>query len=296
MDLHLLAHFDALVRSGSVSRAAERLGLSQPAMSAALARLRELLGDPVLVRSGRTMAVTDRARELHARLAPLLGEWLSATETRAFAPDTSARSFVLVATDYVQFLLLPRLAHALEEAAPRVRLKVMPTNPVQTVQMLDSGHAEFVVGHVDDPPETLRSRRLHDESAVCLVRTGHPALANGWSLATYGRSRHIQVTSNAYRNFSAALAQSLAALDVRCEIAITVPSYLATPHIVAASDFVATLPRSIATAFAATLPVSIVPLPVEMPGISLSLLWHERHHHDPAHRWMRDLIAATLAE
>ena len=295
MDLHLLAHFDALVRSGNVSRAAERLGISQPAMSAALARLRDLLGDPLLVRSGRTMAVTDRARELHGRLAPLLDEWLSATEPRAFAPDTAARSFVLVATDYVQFLLLPRLAHALESSAPGVRLKVMPTNPVQTVQMLDSGRAQFVVGHFDDPPETLRSRRLHDERALCLVRTGHPALAGGWSLATYARSRHIRVTSDAYRNFSAALAQSLATLDVRCEIGITVSSYLATPHIVAASDLVATLPRSIAAAFAATLPVTVVPLPVAMDGISLSLLWHERHQHDPAHRWMRDLIAATLA-
>jgi DNA-binding transcriptional LysR family regulator len=295
MDLHLLPHFDALVRTANVSRAAELVGITQPAMSGALGRLRELLGDPILIRSGQKMVATQRALELHRTLAPLLEQWLDATEPRAFAPDTSTRTFSLVASDYMQFLLLPKLARALEQRAPRARLRILPTNPVKTLEMLESGHAELVIGHVENPPASLRSRSLHQEVAVCLLRRDHTALGEEWNLQTYARLRHIQVTSSAYRNFSDALTRALSGLDVNLDVGITVSSYLATPHIVAASDLVATLPQSIATEFAHTLPLAIVSLPVDMPHISISLFWHERHQKDNAHRWLRELITSTLA-
>ena len=189
VDLHLLPHFDALVRTANVSRAADLLGISQPAMSGALGRLRELLGDPILIRSGHAMVLTQRALELHGALAPLLEQWLEATEPfRSFAPDASTRTFSLVASDYVQFLLLPRLAAALEHTAPRARLKVLPVNPIKTLEMLESGHVEFVIGHVDNPPDSLRSRPLYEEAAVCLVRRDHPARSLSWALDTYAGS------------------------------------------------------------------------------------------------------------
>jgi DNA-binding transcriptional LysR family regulator len=295
MDLHLLPHFDALIRTVNVSRAAEVVGITQPAMSGALGRLRELLGDPILIRSGQKMVATQRALELHRTLAPLLEQWLDAIEPPSFAPDTSTRTFSLVASDYMQFLLLPKLARALERNAPRARLRVLPTNPVKTLEMLETGHAEFVIGHVENPPGSLRSRSLHAEVAVCLLRRDHAALSEDWNLQTYARLRHIQVTSSAYRNFSDALTRTLSSLDVNLDLGITVSSYLATPHIVAGSDLVATLPQSIAVEFARALPVAVVSLPVEMPVISISLLWHERHQKDLAHRWLRELIASTLA-
>lgn len=296
LDLHLLSHFDALVRAGSVSRAAEMVGITQPAMSGALRRLRELLADPVLVRSGRGMAATGRAIDLHRELAPLLAQWKAATEGRAFDADTSTRTFTLVASDYMQYLLLPGLARALRRRAPRARLRVLPTNPVKTIEMLESGQAEFLIGQVTEPPAPLRRRALHRELAVCLARRGHPALDEPWDLDAYVRQRHIQVSSVAYRNFSDAVTKALGGRSMRLDVGLVLPSYLAAPHVVAASDLVATLPKSIAEEFARTLPVEVLALPADMPVISISLLWHNRHQADPAHRWLRELIVSTLAE
>ena len=293
VDLHLLPHFDALVRTANVSRAADLLGISQPAMSGALGRLRELLGDPILIRSGHAMVLTQRALELHGALAPLLEQWLEATEPfRSFAPDASTRTFSLVASDYVQFLLLPRLAAALEGTGPRARLKVLPVNPIKTLEMLESGHVEFVIGHVDNSPRFAPQPSAVRGGGRLLGASGPPG-----ALAVLGAGHLRTVPPRAGDVERVSQLQHRRRADARGarrppRRRDDVSSYLATPHIVAASDLIATLPGTIAAEFARTLPVAVLPLPVAVPAISIALFWHERNQKDPAHRWLRELVAS----
>src|SRR5687768_12644256 len=139
------------MRAANVSRAAQLIGISQPAMSAALSRLRQLFGDPLLIRSGHAMMPTERALELHRLFVPLLSQWQQATEEQeVFAPQKTSRAFTLLATDYIQFLLLPPLSEAIAREAPGIRLNVLPTNPIKTLQLLETNQVELAIGHYDD--------------------------------------------------------------------------------------------------------------------------------------------------
>lgn len=297
VDLNLLLHFDALMRTANVSRAAEELRISQPAMSGALSRLRQLFGDPLLIRSGHAMVPTERGVELHRLFVPLLTQWRAATEPHdEFAPAQASHVFTLLATDYIQFLLLPPLAEAIAREAPGIRLHVLPTNPIKTLQLLETNQVELAIGHYDDPPQSLRTRALFTEEAVCLLRKGHPALRGPWTVEAYAMLDHIKVASSASANFAAALAHALQSRALDIHARLTVSSYLAAPYIAARTDLVATLPRSVAQALASSLPLVMLPLPVTVGDISIAVYWHQRHQTDPAHRWLRERLGAVLAD
>jgi DNA-binding transcriptional LysR family regulator len=296
VDLNLLLHFDALMRAANVSRAADLIGISQPAMSAALSRLRQLFGDPLLIRSGHAMTPTERALELHRLFEPLLAQWQQATEEReAFAPKRASRTFTLLATDYIQFLLLPPLSDAIAREAPSIRLNVLPTNPIKTLQLLETNQVELAIGHYEDPPETLRTRPLFNENAVCVIRKGHPALQRPWTVDTYASLEHMRVTSSTAGTFAAALAHSLQSRDLDLKVPLTLSSYLAAPYVAARTDLVATLPRSVAQAIAPSLPLVMLPLPLTVRDINIAVYWHQRHHADPAHRWLRERLGVVFA-
>ncbi len=296
VDLNLLLHFDALMRAANVSRAAQLIGISQPAMSAALSRLRQLFGDPLLIRSGHSMTPTERALELHRLFLPLLAQWQQATEEReAFAPQRTSRAFTLLATDYIQFLLLPALSEAIAREAPGLRLNVLPTNPIKTLQLLETNQVELAIGHYDDPSESLRTRPLFTENAVCVIRKGHPALRRPWTVETYAALEHMKVTSSTAGTFAAALAHSLQSRDLDLKVPLTLSSYLAAPHVAARTDLVATLPRSVAQAIAPSLPLVMLPLPLTVRDINIAVYWHQRHHADPAHRWLRERLGTIFA-
>lgn len=297
VDLNLLLHFDALMSAANVSRAAQLIGISQPAMSAALSRLRQLFGDPLLIRSGHAMTPTERALELHRLFAPLLAQWQQATEEQeGFAPQQALRAFTLLATDYIQFLLLPSLSEAIAREAPGIRLNVLPTNPIKTLQLLESNQVELAIGHYDDPAESLRTRPLFTEDVVCLLRKGHPALRRPWTVETYAALEHMKVMSSAAGTFAAALAQGLRSRDLDLKVPLTLSSYLAAPYVAARSDLIATLPRSVAQAIAPSLPLVMLPLPLTVREISIAVYWHQRHHADPAHRWLRERLGTIFAQ
>jgi DNA-binding transcriptional LysR family regulator len=296
VDLNLLLHFDALMRAANVSRAAQLIGISQPAMSAALSRLRQLFGDPLLIRSGHAMTPTERALELHRLFVPMLALWQQATEEReAFAPQRASRAFTLLATDYIQFLLLPPLSEAIAREASGIRLNVLPTNPIKTLQLLETNQVELAIGHYDDPPGSLRTRPLFTEDAVCVVRKGHPALQRPWTVETYAALEHMKVTSSTAGTFATALAQSLQSRDLDLKVPLTLSSYLAAPYVAARTDLVATLPRSVAHAIAPSLPLVVLPLPLTVREINIAVYWHQRHHTDPAHRWLRERLGTIFA-
>ncbi|OFW08462.1 MAG: hypothetical protein A3H27_17530 [Acidobacteria bacterium RIFCSPLOWO2_02_FULL_59_13] len=294
--MNFMVHFDALMRTSNVSRAAQLIGISQPAMSGALGRLRHIFRDPLLLRSGHLMVPTERALELHRAFIPLLTQWREATENDDnFIAQDAVHTYTVLATDYIQFLLLPALANAILRRAPGIRLNILPTNPIKSLQLLETNQVEFAISHYDNPPASLRTRPLFTEEAVCVIRDGHPALARPWTLDAYAALEHVKVMSGSAGTFATALVHALRARDIELRVRLTISSYLAAPHIVKQSELVATLPRTVAEALAPNLGLAILPLPLQVRGISIALYWHQRHHQDTAHRWLREQIGHMFA-
>lgn len=294
-DLNLLLHLDALVRCTNVSRAAEHLGITQSAMSAALSRLRRVFNDPLLVREGNTAVLTERAMALAAQFQPLLEQWLDVTLERGqFDPAQSRRIFTLYASDYVQFALLPALAVTLAEDAPNIALSVVPAKPHHGLAMLESNHVEFVAGYYPTPGNTLRMRPLFEDQVVCIVREGHASLDKDWNLDAWLRYGHIDLAAHT-RNAGELLDRRLEQMGKRRSVRMTMSSYLAAPSVVARSDLIANLPKSVALQFARQGFV-VRPVPIAVPPIQISLYWHERYQNDVGHVWFRHHVTRHVKD
>lgn len=293
IDANLLISLDALLREASVTKAARRVGLTQSAMSHALGRLRDHLGDPLLVRAGRQMVLTARAEALAPRVAHLVEEM-----SRVFAPDegfepaTLTRSFNLRTTDHLLFILMPELDELLSREAPLVDLAVTSlTEP--GIEVLRHGQSDLAVGVYADLPSDIRQQALFTDRFVCLVRRDHPVARSGLSLAEYGAMPHILV---APRGTSGGIVdQVLAEHGVRRRVARTVPHFLVAPFLVARSDAVVTLSERLAQRLAPVLDLAMLEPPVTLPHYTLAMVWHERQDADPAHRWLRDAMVRAAS-
>lgn len=293
-DLNLLQHFDALMTTRSVSRAAEALGITQPAMSAALSRLRRLFNDSLLVREGGGWQPTLRANELHLQFRPMLDTWRQVSLPRAeFDPATTQRTITVFATDYVQFAVMARVMGGLAQAAPGLEIRVLAARPQQGLDMLDSNQVELIAGYYPNPQANLRSRFLFEEKVVCLVRTGHPGLRRSWNLESYLAYPHVNLAAHT-RFFSDRIDQALGALNRARQVRLTVSSYLAAPFAVGQSDLIATVPYSVALALAERAGTVMLEVPLLLPMLTVSLYWHERYHRDPAHAWLRNFIGGMF--
>jgi len=289
-DLNLLIQFDALMQTKSISRAADRLGLTQPSMSAALVRLRTLFHDPLLSREGSVWTATQKAIELHRDLKPLLDKWAAHTAAEEeFDPLYSHRTLVLYATDYVQFRVVPTLLEGLSKDAPHFHLRVVPAKPLHGLDMLDTNHAELIAGYFPVATPELRTRFLFNEPAHCIVRNGHPCLKQKWTVDEYLRHDHIDLSAHT-GFFSSEIASLFSDQPRKRMVAATLSSYLVCPHVVAQTDLIATVPRSVAVEAKRSLQIQILDVPFNIPTLSISLYWHERHQNDPAHAWLRQYI------
>lgn len=293
-DLNLLLHFDAMMSWRSVSRAAEELGITQPAMSAALSRLRRLFNDPLLVREGGQWHPTPKAEELHASFRPLLDTWRQVSLPRTeFDPATSRRAISVFATDYLQFAVIARVCGLLAKAAPGVELRVLAARPQLGLDMLENNQVELIMGYFPEPSANLRARFLFEEKVVCVVRQNHPCLRKTWNLDTYLQYAHINMAAHT-RFFSDRLDKALQAQNRVRRIGLTLPSYLAAPFAVGQSDLIATLPGSVAKQLGRVAGTVTLEAPLPLPVLTVSLYWHERHHRDPAHAWVRQFIASLF--
>jgi DNA-binding transcriptional LysR family regulator len=289
-DLNLLLHLDALVRCANVSRAAEHLGITQSAMSAALSRLRRVFNDPLLIREGNSAVLTERAIALAAQFRPLLEQWLDVTLERGqFDPVHTRRIFTLYASDYVQFALLPALAASLANDAPNIAVSVVPAKPHHGLAMLESNHVEFVAGYYPTPGSTLRMRPLFEDQVVCVVREGHASLDKEWNLDAWLHYGHIDLAAHT-RNAGELLDRRLEQMGRQRNVRMTMSSYLAAPAVVAHSDLIANLPGTVARQFAGQGFV-VRPVPIAVAPIQISLYWHERYQNDPGHAWFRQYIS-----
>jgi DNA-binding transcriptional LysR family regulator len=288
MDLNLLLSLHALIEEASVSRAAARVGITQPAMSRALGRLREHLGDAILVRTGRGMRLTPRAASLAVSLRALLTELDALVGARpSFDPASARRTFEVATADYGAAVLLPPLLDRLARVAPGVGVRIHPV-PEDLAPALEAGRFDVaVIPRRDDAPGMIWTR-LFAERFVCLARRGHPRIGRRLSLDVFCELGHVVVAPTGRPG--SAVDELLARRGRARRIAAQVPSFLVAPLLVAGSDLIVTTPARIADRFG-ELGLSTHPPPIEVPGFTIAVGWHERFRAEPGHAWFRGVVA-----
>lgn len=286
VDLNLLLTLDTLLEVGSVTGTAERLGMSQPAVSQKLRRLRETLDDPLLVNTGGRLQPTQKAMELRDPLRRALDGLADVVVgERSFEPRTASVEFVIAAQDLFERVALPRILEALRTDAPGVRLRVVPTEP-QTDARLESGQVDFVIGPYASERPGLRRFKLLEDGFAVIAREGHPAMRGRFTLSKYLRGRHAVVSP---RGSPGTFVDDILAKQGKSRtIAVQVCSFLAVPHLVANSDLLATVPTELAGAIGESLPLQRARPPFSLPAVPTFLTWHERFERAPAHRWFRE--------
>jgi len=292
-DLSLLLTLDALLQEENVTLAAKRLGLSTPAASHALARIRGRLGDPVLVRAGRRMVLTPRAEELRPQVRSLVEDAIRVMGAAVpFSPRDLKRTFTIFTTDHVLLVLGPAIDRILREEAPEVALRFLPSVMEDWIPLRD-GVADLsvcILGHF--PPE-FRTRQLFTDRFVCVVRADHPRVGKRLTLDEYLALDHIVVSPLGRPSGVDAV---LAERGLERRIRRIVPFFNSGLLLAAATDYVLTVSDRAALALAGTLGLRIVEPPLPLSSYSLNLLWHPRLENEPANRWLRDVFVRAAKE
>lgn len=296
IDLNLVVALDALLADRHVTRAAARLGLTQPAASHALARLRDLLGDPLLVRGpGGAMVPTPFAERIQPQLRRVLDELSTTLRGAAFDPATARHTFHIGASDYIELVMLPRLTERIRRLAPNVDVWAHTYARYGDTE-LATGALDLVIGPTNPSSRAagIYEKVLFDESFTCIVRAKHPLARSKLTLAQYCATPHLLV---APRGTPGSLVDdALAKLGKSRRIGLAVPHFLVVPYIIAQSDLVATLADRVASLFAQTLDLATMPPPLTIPKFRMAASWHERSHHDAPHKWLREQLFAVAAE
>lgn len=295
LDLNLLVTLETLLVEQNVTRAAERLHLSQPAVSAQLNRLRELFDDPLLIPVQRGMTPTAKALELLDPLRQALDQ-VRATLAghRNFNPETASLTVAIACTDYLQTTVVQPLAIALRKRAPGVRIALRHLDPSQLEAQMASGQVDLALMTPEHGPVSLRSRHLFDERYVLIGRHRHPGLRRGLTVEQFAKLDQVIVSLHG-GDFTTPVDQGLAALGYKRNVALSAASFLFVPEIVAHSDFVALVPERLVRDSREALKVVECPFPV--PGFAVNMQWHERNHGHSGQRWLREVIielAGTL--
>jgi DNA-binding transcriptional LysR family regulator len=293
-DFNLLATLDALLQDGSVTGAARRIGLSTPAMSHALARARDRIGDPLLVRAGRGMVLTPRAEALRPRVHSIVSEARQAlAPERSFSPGDIHQAFAVLATDYVVVVLGVALDRILQAEAPQVSLRFVPNTP-DDPEALREGASDLAVGIYGTLPQAMRARQLLTDRFVCVVRDGNPAVGRRLTLEQFVRLPHVQVAPRGRPG--GYLDDVLRERGLERRVARAVPFFLAALHLVAQTDYLLTISERVARALAPPLGLRLLEPPLELRPYALKLLWHPRLDGDPGHRWLREAFARAARE
>ncbi|HEU4535661.1 MAG TPA: LysR family transcriptional regulator, partial [Polyangiaceae bacterium] len=294
VDLNLLVALGALLERGSVTGAAGALGLTQPTVSHALARLRALLGDPLLVRAGRGMVRTPRAEALEPAVRRLLADVRRLlADDLGFDPAASARSFRVACPDLL-VAFLPALLGRLSREAPRVRLEAAPPplGPAGLVALLGEGALDLAVLGVQDEGPGLVQKALGSLRWCVLARRGHPALkGKRLELDAWLASPHVIVRAG---DGLGAVGRALARSGLERRVGFVAPSSLVAAHAVAHTDWFFAAPRELVGGLAADLGLVALKPPLALPLLRVALLWHERMQADPGHRWLRELFAELV--
>ena len=298
IDLHLIRVLHTVLTERSVSKAAIRLGMYQPAMSASLKKLRELAGDPLLVRSGAGMVPTDAGLRMLAPSASILRAAESMfSDARSFEPGSTRQTFRIAASDFLDPLFLPRLVAQIKQQAPHCVIEILPLSAESDYRTrLAQGDMDVVIGNWLKPPEDLHLGRLFGDEVVCLVAHDHPAVRRasqgGWDAASWLAAEHIAPTPT-HPGARGVIDEHLDSLGLQRNITARCPHFGLIPSMVASSLLVLTTGRQYCERFTDRLPVKIVPCPVPFPRLLYYQLWHERTHHSSAGRWLRERVKSV---
>jgi DNA-binding transcriptional LysR family regulator len=295
-DLNLLLAFEALFRHGSVTRAAEQIGLSQSAMSSALGRLRRQFGDPLFVNTRSGMLPTPRALELAPPLMEALAMVRGAIGSReVFEPRTSTRTMRVYMTDVGEMVLLPRLMRHLHAHAPSMRIETAQLQAAELAVRMETGDIDLAVGYLPQLTGKIRRARLFEEHYVCMTRPDHPlGRRSALTLKEFLGARHVLIASMGSGH--QALERALADRGVHDNVALRVPHFVVVPLIVAGTDLIVSLPNQVAKVSASIAKVKVHPLPIPVPSFEVSLNWHERVENDAANQWLRTALLELFGD
>lgn len=296
VDLNLLVAFDAILKERNITLAAQRVGLSQPAMSSALGRLRRTFNDALFVRTGRGMQPTPYAQLLAPpiqRACELIAD--SLLIGAAFEPATATRTFSLYMTDIGEAVFLPRLVGALARVTPGVKVRVLRVPARGAQEAMAAGEVDIAIGLFPDLKAGFFQQRLYRDEFVCVARADHPSARAPLTVKAFGEVRHAAIES-AGTGHEAAVERAFARHRLHRQIGLTIPHFMALPIIIAETDLIVTVPRRLAKAFAAYPNIALLDAPIRIPSFDIKQHWHKRYHYDDANKWMRRLVADLFLE
>ncbi len=291
LDLNLLRLFEAVMREGSITRASASVGLSQPAASNALKRLRAYCGDPLFVRTAQGLKPTPMASAILPTVADSLRALQGALdEYRSFDPARSARAFHLLMLDVGEMMFMPRLMAHLQPLAPGIRISCRQIERDRYAQALAAGEADLALGQVPPGQPELVHQRLSEEPWVCLVGRGHAAeAATEVTRRQFLETPHVAIRSEV--TVEARIAKAMGVDYAQRRVALEVHHFMAMPLVLAQYPLLAVIPQTVAHAFEPLLQLRSLPLPYPIEAVHVSQFWHRRSQHDTGHRWLRGVIA-----
>jgi DNA-binding transcriptional LysR family regulator len=296
LDLNLLRVFDAVMAERNLTRAAERLSVTQPAISNAMKRLRDVVGEDLLTRTAHGMRPTPRAEALWPEVRAALGQLRDALDPGEYDPQHDAVSFRLAMADATAALLMPALVAKIEQMRALANIRVLPLTTRDPRALIERGDADFAVGYFPEAVATssLQHQRLYDTHYVCVMRRGHPLADRELTLDAYCDAHHLLVSFSGRPH--GPMDQALSAMQRSRRVVLTVNQFFTAGRVVAQTDLLAVLPASFIEATGYKDELIEKPLPIKLGGIHVELMWHMRHERASAHHWLRGLLAEAALE
>lgn len=295
IDLNLLVVFHEVFQARQISSVAKKLGLSQPAVSNALARLRKSFADELFVRTALGMQPTPLAEQLADPIAHALGSITRAlNQHEQFDAATSKRHFTLAMTDVGEVYFMPVLVDLCRRLAPQIGLATVRASSIDLKAEMETGRVDLAIGAFDDISGALYQRRLFQQNYVCMLRSGHPLAAKALSLKDFLAAQHLIVASmeSPYDKIN----QQLEKAGIKASAHFTVPHFVAVPYIVSSTDLLVTVPQKLAERAAVPFNLQCVKPPLRLPSLQTNMFWHRRFAQDEGNQWLRNFIAAHFAE
>jgi len=295
VDLNLLVVFNELQKHGRVSAVAQSLGISQPGVSNALARLRKLLGDELFLRTSRGMVPTPYAESLAQPIADALSALLVTLSARArFDPARSERAFVIGVNDVGETYFLPRLMRALDGAAPGVTIRTVRTTSINVKDEMERGRIDLAMGFLPGLKSGFFQRKLFSQPYVCVFRRGHPLARTGVSARQFRAAEHVAIVSEGTGH--GVVDEVIEQAGIRRRLRLTVPHFMAVGPVLATTDMIAVVPRRFADCACEPFGLATAPCPVKIPESVINVFWHARSHREPANQWLRQVVVDEFAD
>jgi len=295
IDLNLLVVFNQMLMERKVSGAAEKLGLTQPAVSNALNRLRKLLGDELFLRTTRGMEPTPYARQLAEPIAYALGTIQDTLNFRStFDPASSTRTFTVGMTDIGEIYFLPRLMELTARVAPGVSINTVRNTAVNLRDEMETGHVDLAIGLLPQLSAGFFQRRLFTQKYVCMFRRGHELDGRKLTLEAFRKADHVVAVSAGTGH--GVVDEFMKKKGIERKIRLTVPHFVAVGHILQSTDMIATVPERYAAECLDPFNLKAVNHPVALPKTGINLFWHAKFHREPSNQWLRNLIFEEFSD